>query len=538
MNSLKKIFLFFSFLFILSGSLYAADQNSSKRILIASPVHQKASILQQFLNSLNRLDPEGLTIDYYFIDDNESALSSELLNQFSEDKKAGQCLVIPSGRDGTCSTYVCTEFMHVWKEELIWKVAGFKDQMIEHAKNQDYDYLFLIDSDIVMHPKTIHQLIKANKDIISNIFWTSWQPGTREMPQVWLTDFYTQYEVKPGENLTPEQISQRISEFYEMLRVPGTYEIGGLGACTLISKNALQYPINFRKIKNITFWGEDRHFCVRASALGIPLFVDTHYPSYHIYRESALSGVPEYVEKCKQTEEDAEKPLRITLSMVVKNEADRYLRQVLENAKTYITDAVIIDDGSTDNSVQMCREILHNIPLHLVQNKVSKFSNEHELRRQQWEETAKVNPDWIVILDADEIFENKFAVDVQELIKKPNVDAYYFRLYDFWDENHYRDDRFWQAHNYFRPFLIRYRPEMSYVWNETAQHSGRLPKNINQLPYELSPLRLKHYGWSRKEDREAKYDRYMKLDPGAKFGWKEQYESILDPNPSLVAWQE
>ena len=530
--------MFFAFLFILSSSLYSSDQNSSKRILIASPVHQKASILQQFLNSLNRLEKDGLIVDYFFIDDNEATNSSELLTQFAEDKRPGQCLVIPSGREMNCSPYVCNEFAHIWKEELIWKVAGFKDRMIEHAKNHDYDYLFLIDSDIVMHPKTIKQLIKADKDIISNIFWTSWQPGTREMPQVWLTDFYTQYEVKPGETLTPDEIGQRINEFYEMLRVPGIYEIGGLGACTLISKNALQYPINFRKIKNITFWGEDRHFCVRASALGIPLFVDTHYPSYHIYRESALSGVPEYIEKSIKPDDVTERPLRITLSMVMKNEADRYLRRVLENAKTYITDAVIIDDGSTDNSVQMCREILHDIPLHIVQNKISKFSNEYELRKQQWEETAKVNPDWIVILDADEIFENKFATEVQELIKKPNVDAYYFRLYDLWDEYHYRDDRFWQAHNYYRPFLVRYRPEMSYVWNETAQHSGRLPKNINQLPYELSLLRLKHYGWARKEDREAKYDRYMKLDPEAKFGWKEQYESILDPNPPLVAWEE
>ena len=30
-------------------------------------------------------------------------------------------------------------------------------------------------------------------------------------------------------------------------------------------------------------FGEDRHFCIRAAALGLSLYVDTHYPAYHIY---------------------------------------------------------------------------------------------------------------------------------------------------------------------------------------------------------------------------------------------------------------
>ena len=49
-------------------------------------------------------------------------------------------------------------------------------------------------------------------------------------------------------------------------------------------------------------------------------------------------------------------------------------------------------------------------------------------------------------------------------------------------------------------------------------------------------LRLKHYGWAKAEDRRAKYLRYQQLDPECKFGWREQYESILDENSNLVAW--
>ena len=36
---------------------------------------------------------------------------------------------------------------------------------------------------------------------------------------------------------------------------------------------------------NLALLGEDRHFCVRAGALGYTLYFDTVYPVYHIYRE-------------------------------------------------------------------------------------------------------------------------------------------------------------------------------------------------------------------------------------------------------------
>ena len=80
-----------------------------------------------------------------------------------------------------------------------------------------------------------------------------------------------------------------------MLKIPGLYEVGGLGACTLISKKALTKDLSFKCIPNISFWGEDRHFCIRAQVYGLKLYVDTVYPAYHIYRESYLSGVNNYL---------------------------------------------------------------------------------------------------------------------------------------------------------------------------------------------------------------------------------------------------
>ena len=96
-----------------------------------------------------------------------------------------------------------------------------------------------------------------------------------------------------------------------------------------ISRKALLKGVDFSYIPNLTIRGEDRFFCIRASVLGIGLFVDTSYPAYHIYRPSDLKTVPYYTKEKDSavSESDAVKhhKQRIVLSMTVRNEVGRYL---------------------------------------------------------------------------------------------------------------------------------------------------------------------------------------------------------------------
>ncbi|ASA26581.1 hypothetical protein B9T62_33555 [Paenibacillus donghaensis] len=504
--------------------------------------------------------------------------------------------------------------------------------MIQRAGTLEYDYLFLIDSDLILHPDTLKHLISTDKDIISEVFWTQWQPGTLHQPQVWMHDEYNQWELLPGEQLKPEEINRRFHEFLAKLKEPGIYEVGGLGACTLISRKAILTGASYHQVKNISYWGEDRHFCIRAAALGIPLFVDTHYPALHLYRDSDLgkvadfikqngggqhaSGLSEPLPQLNAAALESEQPQlasesvaatdsaqpelsleavtdtdaapsaltpdaaaatdsaqpeheavadttpaqpspvpdtaneitagtasaltrpKLTLTMVVKKEGGRFLRQVLEEHRKYIDAAVIVDDSSTDDTAAICLEVLEGIPVQLVRNTRSKFSNEIELRKQQWEAVIATEPEWILNLDSDELFEASFATEIDDLLRDPQVDLFCFRLYDFWNDSHYREDAYWRSHLSYRPFLLRYRGDFDYVWYELPQHCGRLPENIFELPHQLSNLRLKHLGWSKPEYRLEKYLRYMQLDPDGQYGWKEQYDSILDEFPRLVAWVE
>lgn len=645
------------------------------RVLIGSPIRQTPAVLSEFLNSLARLDTQGLQVDYYFVDDNEDPVSSALLQVFALNRNVRLVLGEASG-----PAYVKDETTHRWNELLIWKVARYKDQMIRHALQEGYAYLFLIDSDLVIHPETLKQLVKSGKPIVSEVFWTKWTPDQPALPQVWLRDQYDLFPARRGEQLDREEALRRIDAFLQQLRSPGVYEVGGLGACTLIRRDALEAGVSFAEIPNISFWGEDRHFCIRAAALGLSLHVDTHLPAYHIYREEDLAGVADYVkvsggdsellalfqvaragieavgtsdyrtmtgtegaeyltpelrelreaereealahavasqsvtrtltagcqllvgeprdthvgvlvglvnfgeengkpfvdrllarvvaQKCEgkwlisnvefdAVVSDSSDPAhreqlpqgvtvfvpkasgnKLVLSMVVRNEAGRYLRAVLQHAATYVDEIVIIDDASEDETIQVCREAVGAKTLTLFRNKVSLFHDEYRLRQRQWELTLRAKPDWILFLDADEMFEDRIRDEIRRLINQTDYDVVCFRLYDMWDMEHYRDDKYWRAHTVYRPFLIRYRPDFTYRWKETAQHCGRMPDNILELPAVGSQVRLKHYGWARPEDREAKYRRYMELDPEGKYGDMNQYLSILDPAPRLVRWED
>jgi hypothetical protein len=134
-------------------------------------------------------------------------------------------------------------------------------------------------------------------------------------------------------------------------------------------------------------------------------------------------------------------------------------------------------------------------------------------------------------LDAEEIFEDSIVQFIRQLLDQPAFDYYTFRLYDMWDEEHYREDAYWQAHKYYRIFLTRYQPEFDYTWFELPQHCGRLPNNIFSLKGCQCYIRLKHYGWATPKQREEKYKRYLEFDPEGKYGNIEQYRTsfLLTP---------
>ena len=261
------------------------------RVLIASPVRQKPVILQHFLEGLQRLDTTGLEVAYLFVDNNDDPQASQMLRAFAGQVNAP----VHRLRVPTAEPYQRTETQHYWTESLVWRLAAIKDGILHAALQHGYDYAFLVDSDLVLHPQTLRHMVGCQREILSQVFWTVWSHDKPPLPNVWYADHYTLYRVRRGQTLEHDEKVRRTEAFLSALAFyPGVYRVSGLGACTLIARRAIEAGVNFSELRGSLHAGEDRHFCLRAEALGFRLFADTTLPPLHLYRESELPRVEAY----------------------------------------------------------------------------------------------------------------------------------------------------------------------------------------------------------------------------------------------------
>ena len=118
-------------------------------------------------------------------------------------------------------------------------------------------------------------LIDDNKDIVGNIYWTDFDGTGLLLPNCYDYENCQFYQSEGG---------------LDRLKIMGIYNIGVVGACTLIGKRIIENPyINYFPIENIssTKW-EDQAFITRARCLipDITICIDTRFMARHLYRRS------------------------------------------------------------------------------------------------------------------------------------------------------------------------------------------------------------------------------------------------------------
>jgi glycosyltransferase involved in cell wall biosynthesis len=95
-----------------------------------------------------------------------------------------------------------------------------------------------------------------------------------------------------------------------------------------------------------------------------------------------------------------ERPMRICLNMIVKNEA-HVIERCLRSVRPYIDSWAIIDTGSTDGTQDVIRAALADLPGELIERPWVDFSH----NRNEALQFAHRHGDYALIIDADDVFE-------------------------------------------------------------------------------------------------------------------------------------
>lgn len=112
-----------------------------------------------------------------------------------------------------------------------------------------------------------------------------------------------------------------------------------------------------------------------------------------------------------------EKRITISLCMIVLNE-DKFLGRSLANASPYVDEIVIVDGGSKD----MTLKIAESFKARIVH---SKWNDDFAAQRNISLKHATKN--WILVMDADEIYEKKLLQELQKLANNNiGIDAFAF----------------------------------------------------------------------------------------------------------------
>jgi glycosyltransferase involved in cell wall biosynthesis len=224
----------------------------------------------------------------------------------------------------------------------------------------------------------------------------------------------------------------------------------------------------------------------------------------------------------------------IYAQMVGKNEASKFLVDVLERLSTQVDKIIFTDDGSTDDTPEIASKYAE-----VFVNEESLFTkHEGQLRATAWgnlEKFAKLG-DWVIAIDCDEMLYHIEDQSIEKVLNNSEFDVVNVRFYHMWNETQYRVDKLWAPNNSSR--IFRYKENGGF--QNKALACGSEPTYVNQLIrnrnyWEHSGLVMQHLGYTYDADKASKYERYSTID-GGQFHNINHINSIIDPNPVLINW--
>ena len=199
----------------------------------------------------------------------------------------------------------------------------------------------------------------------------------------------------------------------------------------------------------------------------------------------------------------------------IKNE-EKWIKKSIESVLDVCSEVVILDDGSTDNTLEICQKIDRVDVTHQTNLPTDEVRDYTKLLKM----TMKKKPEYILAFDGDEILApNSKEILSEELnILYPENIVFSMQLFHIWDvPNKFRHDGI--LHTMWRPRLFKTKnitTESKYKNSiyPGNLHANHIPDNMEGLDRPIaSNAKILEYGFYSEELRQKKFQYYNSQDP-------------------------
>lgn len=187
--------------------------------------------------------------------------------------------------------------------------------------------------------------------------------------------------------------------------------------------------------------------------------------------------------------------LKISACYIVKNEA-KNLAKSIKSLKNQVNEIVVVDTGSTDNTIVVARKLGAKVYSFPWQNDFSKARNFA---------LSKAKGDWLILLDADEYFTAKTAGNIRQIIRQAQqVDAILIQMVNYDVDKAEIQDYFYQLR------IVRNQQGLHYEGkiHEELKLSDSKTMKFLRIPPEM--LKIYHTGYASSVSMQ-KLERNLKL---------------------------
>ncbi|TAL66300.1 MAG: glycosyltransferase family 2 protein [Bacteroidetes bacterium] len=157
--------------------------------------------------------------------------------------------------------------------------------------------------------------------------------------------------------------------------------------------------------------------------------------------------------------------MKITFVLITKN-SEKIINKLLDSVKNICDEIIIVDNGSTDNTVKIVRSYTDKVYISLI-------SGQHFLSKLRNLGKDKATGDWILCLDSDEILSEEANKLIPFVISSDVYDGYWLRRRNYVGKNVYL------KHGYFYPDfqLSLFKNRLGYKYTKELHTRIGIPEN-------------------------------------------------------------